>query len=238
VIDSGLEKFSITAPLAFFVNYLVANGIPASAILLVLLLPVIATLVAFFKQVIGITTFGVYTPSVLTLSFLAVGLKLGLVVLFVVVLASILIRKILKRYRLAYTPRLAIVLTFVSLAILAAIVSLTWLAPFGEYYRISDLIAASIFPMLIMSTLAEKFVSIQTEKGSGSAIHMFAELIFVSVACYFIVGEWSYLQTLMLSRPEVIFLFLVANIILGRFTGLRLTEYIRFRDVIKKAEEE
>ena len=238
VIDSGLEKFSITAPLAFFVNYLVANGIPASAILLVLLLPVIATLVAFFKQVIGITTFGVYTPSVLTLSFLAVGLKLGLVVLFVVVLASILIRKILKRYRLAYTPRLAIVLTFVSLAILAAIVLLTWLAPFGEYYRISDLIAASIFPMLIMSTLAEKFVSIQTEKGSGSAIHMFTELIFVSVACYFIVGEWSYLQTLILSRPEVIFLFLIANIILGRFTGLRLTEYIRFRDVIKKAEEE
>ena len=174
----------------------------------------------------------------LTLSFLAIGLKLGIAVLFVVVVASILIRKILSRYRLAYTPRLAIVLTFVSFAIFGAIVLLTWLAPFGEYFRMSDLIAASIFPMLIMSTLAEKFVSIQTEKGARSAIRMFTELLLVSLACYLIVGEWIYFQTLMLAHPEIIFLFLLADVILGRFTGLRITEYIRFREVIKRTEEE
>ncbi|MCK5471851.1 PKD domain-containing protein [Candidatus Gracilibacteria bacterium] len=237
-IDSGLEKFSFTAPLSFLVNYLVSEGIPSSVILLVLMLPVIATFVAFLKQVVGITTFGVYTPSVLTLSFLAIGLKLGIIVLFVVVAASILIRKILSRYRLAYTPRLAIVLTFVSFAIFGAIVLLTWLAPFGEYFRMADLIAASIFPMLIMSTLAEKFVSIQTEKGARSAIRMFTELLLVSLACYLIVGEWGYFQTLMLAYPEIIFLFLLADVILGKFTGLRITEYIRFREVIKRAEEE
>jgi hypothetical protein len=238
VVDSGLEKFSFTAPLSFLVNYLVAEGIPSSVILLVLMLPVIATFVAFLKQVVGITTFGVYTPSVLTLSFLAIGLKLGITILFVVVVASILIRKILRRYRLAYTPRLAIVLTFVSFAIFAAIVLLTWLAPFGEYFRAADLIAASIFPMLIMSTLAEKFVSIQSEKGARSAIRMFVELLIVTLACYLIVGEWSYLQTAMLAHPEIIFLFLLADVVLGKFTGLRITEYIRFREVIKKAEEE
>ncbi|MBU1089752.1 PKD domain-containing protein [Patescibacteria group bacterium] len=238
VIDSGLEKFSFTAPLSFLVNYLVSEGIPSSVILLVLMLPVIATFVAFLKQVVGVTTFGVYTPSVLTLSFLAIGLKLGIAVLFVVVVASILIRKILSRYRLAYTPRLAIVLTFVSFAIFGAIVLLTYLAPFGEYFRMADLIAASIFPMLIMSTLAEKFVSIQTEKGARSAIRMFTELLLVSLACYLIVGEWSSLQTLMLAHPEIIFLFLLADVILGKFTGLRITEYIRFREVIKRTEEE
>lgn len=237
-VDSGLAKFSLTAPLAFLVNYLISEGIPASAILLVLLLPVIATLVAFIKQVVGLTTFGVYTPSVLTLSFLTIGLKLGLVVLLVIVLVSVATRKLLKHYRLAYTPRLAIVLTTVSLAILAAIALLTWLAPLGNYPRIADLITAAIFPMLIMSTLAEKFVSIQTEKGSRSAVQMFLEVTFIAVACYLVVGEWRYLQTLMLATPEVIFLFLLADILLGRFTGLRLTEYFRFHDVLKKAKEE
>ncbi len=237
-VDSGIGEFSFFAPLSFLVNYLIAEGIPSSVLLLVLMLPVIATLVAFFKQVVGITTFGVYTPSVLTLSFLAVGLKLGVAVLFVVVVSSIFIRKILRRYRLAYTPRLAIVLSFVSLAIFASIVLITWLAPFGEYFRAADLIAASIFPMLIMSTLAEKFVSIQSEKGASSAIRMFVELLLVSLTCYFIVGEWSYLQTLMLAHPEIIFLFLLVDVILGRFTGLRITEYIRFHEVIKKTEEE
>lgn len=231
IVDSGLEEFRLTAPLSFLVNYLVSEGIPASVILLVLLLPVIATLVAFLKQVVGITTFGVYTPSVLTLSFLAIGWRLGIIVLLVVVFASILIRKMLHRYRLAYTPRLAIVLTFVSLSIFAAIV-------FATYFRETDLITASIFPMLIMSTLAEKFVSIQTEKGSRSAIQMFGELLFVSLGCYFVVGEWSFLQTTLLAHPEIIFLFVLFNVVLGRFTGLRITEYIRFREVIKKSEEE
>ena len=237
-VDSGLEKFSFKAPLSFLVNYLISEGIPPSVILLVLMLPVIATLVAFLKQVVGITTFGVYTPSVLTLSFLAIGLKLGIAILFVVVFASILIRRILRRYRLAYTPRLAIVLTFVSFAIFASIVLLTWLAPFGQYFRVADLIAASIFPMLIMSTLAEKFVSVQSEKGASSAIRMFAELLFVSLVCYFVVGEWSYLRTAMLAHSEIIFLFLLVDVMLGKFTGLRITEYIRFREVINKAEEE
>jgi len=237
-ISSGAEKFSVFAPLSFLVNYLISHGIPASVILLVLLLPAIATLVAFFKQVVGLTTFGVYTPSVLTLSFLAIGLKLGLIVFIVVVFTSVLTRKVIKRYRLSYTPRLAIILSFVSLAIFAAIVLLTWLAPLGDYHRVTSLIATSIFPMLIMSTLAEKFVSIQTEKGSYSAIRLLLEVMFVSVACYFVVGKWKYLHTLVLSTPEIIFFFIFVDVLLGRFTGLRLTEYIRFHDVIKKTEEE
>ncbi|MFA6458422.1 MAG: 7TM domain-containing protein [Patescibacteria group bacterium] len=238
VIDSGLEAFKITAPLSFLVNYLVASGIPASVILLVLMLPVIATLVAFLKQVVGVTTLGVYTPSVLTLAFLAIGWKLGIIVLCVVVFASVLIRKILRRYRLAYTPRLAIVLSFVALAIFAAIVLMTWLAPLGSYYRVADLIAASIFPMLIMSTLAEKFVSIQSEKGSRSAIRMLSELLLVSLACYLVVGQWSGFQTLMLAHPEIIFLFIAGDVLLAKFTGLRITEYVRFRELLQKEEEE
>jgi hypothetical protein len=42
----------------------------------------------------------------------------------------------------------------------------------------------------------------------------------------------------MLGHPELIFVFLLINIILGRWTGLRLFEYIRFREVLKHAKEE
>jgi hypothetical protein len=236
-INSNLAKFKWSAPLSFWVNYLITKGIPADVILLVLLLPVIATLVAFLKQVVGITTFGVYTPAMLTLSFLIVGLKLGIIILLAVVLASVLTRKILRKYRLAYTPRLAIVLTAVALAIFAAIVLVTWLAPLGNYMRAPDLISISIFPILVMSTLAEKFVSLQTEKGSRSAVRLFFEALLVAVFCYLIVGKWEYLRTLILVIPEIIFLFLLADVILGRFTGLRVSEYFRFWEVIKKVEE-
>lgn len=235
-INSSLTEFNFWAPLTFLVNYLLSENIPPDVILLVLLLPFIAMIIAFFKQVVGLTTFGVFTPAMLTLSFLIIGLKLGIIVLIVVVLASISVRHVLKHYRLTYTSRLAIVLSIVALAIFMAIVFIAWLAP--DYFSVDDLIAASIFPMLVMSTLAEKFVLIQTEKGAVSAFRLFLEALLVSVVCYLVVGKWDLLRMLILTTPEIIGLVLLANVGLGRFTGLRLTEYVRFREVRKKAEEE
>jgi len=239
VVDSDTGQFRFFNFLDFIVNYLIAHGVPASVVLLVLLLPVIATLVAFFKQVIGLTTFGVYTPSVITLSFLAVGLKLGLSVLIVVVVSSVAMRVFLKKYRLAYAPRVALVMTMVALAMLLtmAVVTAMFESGGGES-TLAEMLTAAIFPMLVVSTLAEKFISIQAEKGMRMSLQMLVEVVLVSVVCYFIVGQWEFLRTALLARPEWIFAFLAFDVLLGRFTGLRLTEYFRFRDVLKKAEEE
>jgi len=238
IIASGAEDFSFFTPLSFLINYLTAQGIPASVILLILMLPVIATIVAFLKQVVGITTFGVYTPSIVTLSFLTIGLQLGLMTLAVVLIASIAVRRLLRRYRMSYTPRMALVLSAVALAVLATIIALTYLTPLSDKTTIASLISTSIFPMLIMSTLAEKFVSIQTEKGARSALRLLGEVTLVAVICYLIVGEWEAFRTFMLATPELIFAFLAANIVLGRYTGLRISEYIRFKDIIHRTESE
>lgn len=233
-VVSAAAKFSWTAPLTFLVDYLVSRGIPSSTILLVLLLPVIATLVAFLKQVVGITTFGVYLPSVVTLSLLVMGLPLGLTGLAFVLLGSVATRRLLAGHRLAYTPRMALVLTAVGLVMLGLIAALVAWRPFGNS---AEVIAASIFPLLIMSTLAEKFVSLQTEQGTYSAVRLTAEVVGVAVVCYLVVGQWEYLRTFILAHAELVLLFLVANFALGRFTGLRVTEYFRFREVLEHAEE-
>ncbi len=233
IVDSGITEFNPLRSLSFATSYLLSRGVPASVILLILMLPVIATLVAFLKQVVGITTFGVYTPAVVTLSFLMLGLKVGLVVLFVVLAASVVMRRILRRYRLSYTPRMAIVLTGVALAVLAAVLGLVWLTPLGETG-----IESLVFPILIIGTLAERFVSVQSEKGTYSALRLTVEVTGVAIVCYIIVGKWVAFRTLMLAVPELVFVFLIFDILLGRYTGLRITEYVRFKDVIKKTEEE
>ena len=53
--------------IAFFIE----QGVPEQTVLLLLMLPLIATLVAFFRQVIGIKAFGIYTPSIITFALLA-----------------------------------------------------------------------------------------------------------------------------------------------------------------------
>ena len=230
VVISGAAKIGFTNFLSYLVNFMIDRGIPTNTLKLILMLPVIVTVVAFMKQVIGMTTLGVYTPSIITLSFIALDIKYGLMLLILILLMGTLIRMALRRYRLLYIPRMAIILTLISLTILMVML-------LGAAFHIGDLVAISIFPMLIMSTLVEKFVSIQTDKGFSSALLLISETVLVSVLCYY-VAEWDYLKTLMLSHPELIFGFLLVNLILGRWSGLRLFEYIRFREVLRHAEEE
>jgi PKD repeat protein len=214
--------------LSYIVNGLISRGVPSSTILLVLMLPIIATVVAFMKQVVGLNTLGVYTPSILSLSFIALNFTFGLVIFLFLFAVAILTRHVLHRYRLLYVPRMAIILSISSFAILA-------LFYLGSFFpgRIDEL---AIFPILILTTLVEKFVTIQGEKGVKGALHIGMEILIVAVLCYF-VAQWSALEVLVLGHPEFVLLFVLFDFILARWSGLRLTEYVRFRELIRHVEE-
>jgi len=229
MIDAETRQLGIWNFISYLVNFMVAQGIPSNTIVLLLMLPVIATIIAFLKQVIGITTFGLYTPAIITLSFLALGLKFGLMILIIILAAGALLRIMLERVRLLHIPRVAIIFSISTLILLLMLA-------FATFIGVSELATIAVFPMLIMTTLAEKFVSAQSGKGMYAAILLMLETTVVSLICYWVV-EWQYLQNLMLSYPEIILLLILVNLGLGRWTGLRVFEYIRFREVMKHAEE-
>ena len=229
--------------MSHFVNYLIDSGIPANTVILILMLPVIATIVSFMKQIIGFTTFGVYTPTIITLSFWILGLKFGLFTLVIIFLVGTGARYALKRFRLLYVPKMAVVLTTVALAILAMLIISIRLDLFDAQF-----FSLSVFPMLILSTLTEKFVNVQSGKGFKRAIILTLQTVFVAIVAYIVIGgeidlflfelKFSALQGFMLAYPEIILIIIVINIFLGRWTGLRLLEYVRFREVLRHVEEE
>lgn len=229
LINEETGRVGIWNSISYLVNFMITKGVPSNTIVLLLMLPVIATLIAFLKQVIGITTFGLYTPSIITLSFLALGLKFGLLILIIIIVTGAILRKALDRFKLLHIPRIAIVLTISTLIILLMLA-------FGTYLGLSQIATIAVFPMLIMTTLAEKFVSALGGKGFYAALLLMLETTAVSLICYWVV-EWQYLQNLILGHPEIILLLLLVNYGLGRWTGLRLMEYVRFREVMKHAEE-
>ncbi len=229
LINEETGRISVWNSISYLVSFMISNGIPSNTIVLLLMLPIIATIIAFLKQVVGITTFGLYTPSIITLSFLALGLKFGLVILFIIIATGALARILLDRFNLLHIPRIAIVLTFSSLIILLTLA-------LGTYLGVGSIATIAVFPMLIMTTLAEKFVSALGGRGFYAAILLMIETTVVSLICYWVV-EWHYLQNLILGHPEIILLLIVFNYMLGRWTGLRLMEYVRFREVMKHAEE-
>ena len=229
LINVETGRISIWNSISYLVSFMISQGIPSNTIVLLLMLPIIATIIAFLKQVIGVTTFGLYTPSIITLSFLALGLKFGLTILFIIIVTGAAVRKLLDRFHLLHIPRIAIVMTISTLIILLTLA-------FGTYLGIGSIASVAVFPMLIMTTLAEKFVSALGGKGFYAALLLMVETTVVSLICYWVV-EWHYLQNLILGHPEIILLLIFFNYVLGRWTGLRLMEYVRFREVMKHAEE-
>lgn len=209
------------------IGYFVSNGVPIDTVILLLMLPVIVTLIAFFRQVIGIKAFGIYTPAIVTFAFLATRpVKYGIVVFVSVILVGMLMRYVLKRLRILYLPRVAITLSIVAFSILIIL-------GFGGSMQRTGLASVSIFPILIMITIVEKFVVTQIEKGDKTAILLALETLIISIAGFYL-ASWSLLIKTILVYPWVILFTIPINILLGKWDGLRLTEYFRFREIFKQ----
>lgn len=208
------------------INFILAQGVPFDTIILALMLPIIATFIAFLRQVVGIKAFGIYTPLIITFAFLATnGLKYGIAIFITVLLAGMLMRFVLKPFRLLYLPRVAIMLSVVTVFLLVV------LTLGGELKR-TGLASVSIFPILIMITIVEKFVAVQIEKGNRVAIILAIETLFISV-CGFFIASSSWIIKILILHPWIILFTFPINIFLGKWTGLRVSEYFRFKEIIK-----
>lgn len=204
---------------------MIQGGAPRETIILLLMLPIIATFIVATRQIIGIKSFGIYTPLIITFAFFDIGIKYGLIIFIVVLLAGTVVRYFVKHFRLLYLPRMGIVLTIIAIAILILLFE-------GVLSRRTVFINSSIFSILIMITLAEKFIAAQIEKGLKTAVVLSLETLIISVMGYYIL-KWPQLQNFIFVYPQTILLTLAVNIFLGRWNGLRLNEYFRFKDLLK-----
>jgi len=210
------------------VSYFVHQGVPLDTVVLLLMLPIIVTMIAFFRQVIGIKAFGIYTPAIVIFAFLATGIKYGLALFVSVIVVGMVSRILFKKLRILYLPRVAITISIVAFAMLAVLV-------LGGSLKRTGLAAVSIFPLIIMITIVEKFVSAQIEKGNRTALILALETLFISLAGYYL-ASWGFLVSAIKTYPWIILFSIPINILLGKWTGLRLAEYFRFREVLKKIQ--
>ncbi len=84
---------------------------------LMLLLPLGALITAFFRNVIGVRTFGTFSPALLAMSFIYAAWGTGIVILIVVVMTGLVGRSLLEKLHLLMVPRLSIVLTLIILCV-------------------------------------------------------------------------------------------------------------------------
>ena len=228
--EAGARLPAWRRPLMHLWARAVRAQVPLSALTLILILPIIASLVVVARIVVGLETFGMFGPVIVSLAFITTGLQWGLVIFVVIVGLGVLLRAGLQRLRLQAVSRLAILIALVS----AVMGGLTLL---GAVLGIGPLLNISIFPMVIMSNVIENFAASQVELGTAEALRMTLATLFLSVACYLVVDQAG-LQSLVLAFPEILLVTVAFDAVLGKWRGVRLLEYVRFFRAVRHGRAE
>lgn len=216
-----------------FIKYAIRDsvdaGVPPNTIVLLLLLPGVAALIASARHLVGLRGFGIFLPAALSIVFMATGPIVGIALFLLIVAISTLTRILMRRtkIKLQYLPRMALILHFVVIGIL----SVLFLTP---YMGRIDFAGVSIFPVLFMVLLAEDFTKVQLGKSAKVAFGLAFETLILALLSYIFLNL-KFIQEFALLRPETwIILIIIIDYFLGKYVGLRVVEYWRFRDLIKK----
>ncbi|HRQ64588.1 MAG TPA: UUP1 family membrane protein [Xanthomonadaceae bacterium] len=191
-----------------------------------LMVPIGAFIMLLMRNVVGITTFGTFMPVLIAIAFRDTGLVAGLFMFVSVVGAGLLVRFYLERLKLLLVPRLtAVLIVVVLLMALFSVVS----------HRLGIEIGLSIalFPMVIMAMVIERMSIAWEERGPGHAMKEGTGSLIVAVLAY-LVMSWAPLVHLVFVFPEILLLVLAASLLIGRYSGYRLTELYRFRALARE----
>ena len=192
---------------------------------LLLLLPLGALITAIFRNIIGLRTFGTFTPALIALGFVQADWRTGTVVFFVVLGVGIFARLLLTKLQLLLVARLGIIVTLVVLCMISAVSIL-------DYFGLTPSASAVLLPVVILTMMIERFNITAEEDGHLQALKIFAGTLVVAICCFFVLRIEG-LGRLVLTFPEMQIFIAAALLLIGRYSGYRLTELWRFRDIVQ-----
>ncbi len=194
-------------------------------------LPIAVLVAVVFRILIGIQTFGIFAPVLLSLAFVQVGLPAGLVILGTMLVAGLIVEPLLRPLKMPRVARLAVILGLVCGALLA-------LGQFGPDPSASRNWTAA-FPVVVATIVIEQFWGSWEQEGLRQALvgALWTTLAAIAAAPLLVSKPITWLA----EHPPIYPFVLIAvgvglSVLIGRYRGLRLSEFIRFRPALSKGK--
>lgn len=189
----------------------------------VLLVPVGALIVIFLRVVIGIRTAGTFMPVLLAIAFVQTNLVNGLIIFLLILFVGLWMRSMLNRLDLLLVSRIAAVVVIV-VGMMAAMSIIS--------YRlgISNALTVTFFPMIVIAWTIEHMSILWEDDGPSEVFIQTAGSLFVAILCYLLMTN-HFISHWMFNFPELLLVLLGLIIMLGHYTGYRVSELIRFRNM-------
>ncbi len=191
--------------------------------------PLAILVIVLLRNVVGIQTMGTFTPMLLSMALVKTGFIPGLICFAIIITLGLLIRALMSKFNLLLVPRISAVVIFVILIMQA-------LTILGFRFSIDIALSAVFFPIIIMAWIIERASITWEEDGAKNACREIFNSLLVAIITYFIVSN-DYIRHIMYVFNELNLVILFIVMLLGTYTGYRLTELKRFAPILKETQD-
>jgi hypothetical protein len=195
---------------------------------LIMLLPIGAFVVVVLRVIVGLKTSGTFMPVLIALAFLQTQLIPGVLNFVLVVAIGLLIRSYLSSLNLLLVARIA-TLVIVVVAIMSIF------SVFSYNIGLEEGLTISFFPMIILAWTIERMSILWEEDGPREVLIQGSGSLFVAIIAFLLMDQ-AITRHLAFNFPELHLVVLAVIMLLGRYTGYRLSELRRFAPLAKSAQ--
>jgi hypothetical protein len=192
----------------------------------IVVLPILGALVVLLRLVVGLRTFGIFAPVVIALSLILMQPNIIQGIIIYMLLISIGVAMKLLVFGRMNLPNIAEMSLIMSVSLLSLVV-------FSFFPLSFQLTTTTVFfPLIITTHIIERFSRISEENKLSEAMNLLFHTLVTALLLTFI---GSYLVNLNIGIIWIIFFISIFVVIaIGNYTGLRLSEFLRFKFLKKK----
>ncbi|WDR38157.1 inactive transglutaminase family protein [Pseudomonas serboccidentalis] len=196
--------------------------------MIMVMIPIGVLVILILRNLVGLQTLGTFTPVLIALAFRETQLGFGILLFTVITALGLSLRSYLEHLKLQMLPRLSVVLTFV--VVLIAAISL-----FSHKLGLERGLSVALFPMVILTMTIERLSITWEERGASHALKVAIGTLFAASLAHLImtVPELVYF---VFTFPAILLILVGFMLAMGRYRGYRLTELVRFKAFLKKAD--
>jgi hypothetical protein len=186
-----------------------------------LLLPIGVVIVVFLRVIVGIKTSGTFMPVLIAMSFLQTSLWIGLIGFVSIIGVGLIVRSWLSHLNLLLVARIS--------AVIITVIALIGFISFFTYkIGLTEGVKITFFPMIILSWTIERMSILWEEEGYKEVIKQGGGSLFVAVCAYLSMNSF-FIQHLSFNFLGLQLILLALVLIMGNYTGFRLSEMKRFK---------
>ena len=191
-----------------------------------MIFPLAILVVVILRNVIGVITMGTFTPMLLSMALVKTGFIPGLVCFSIMIFLGLLMRALVAKLNLLLVPRISFVVIFVIL-----LIQILTILGYQMHYSIVS--SAIFFPIIITAWIIERASITWEEEGARNTIKEILNTLLTAVVTYFVISNDT-VRHVMFAFNELNIVIMFIVMLLGTYTGYRLTEITRFASLTEK----